>query len=197
MNLILVSGPEMSSNRIVYPTSAPIRHPTSSETRLATETAATFLGCVHPSLPFSSRPSSAKYCAICVVFPDPVSPTTTRIWFYRSARDPMHDREAYGLDGLNKLVPQFVDRQTLPLLLYTHRSDLSVRRNFIGSFPGGHLSASLTGLVELPVGCECLVVGVCHGVEPWLIDVSGLRVGSFVLFHSFQIFTFFRKRCTG
>jgi len=187
----------MSSNRIVYPTSAPIRQPTSSDTRLATDTAATFLGCVHPSLPFSNRPSSAKYCAICVVFPDPVSPTTTRIWFYQSAWNHVHECRTYSLDGLNKLIPQLVDRQTLSLLLYTHRSDLSVRRYFIGSFPGGHLSTSLTGLIELPVGCECLIVGVRHGVEPRLVDVSGLRVGSFVLLHSFQIFTFFRKRCSG
>lgn len=81
MYLILVSGLVQSSNRIVYPTSCPRRHPTSSATRLATDMAATRRGCVQPILSRSAYPASARYCVICVVLPEPVSPTTTRTWF--------------------------------------------------------------------------------------------------------------------
>ena len=52
--------------------------PTSSATRLATDMAATRRGCVQPILPRLVYPASARYCVICVVLPDPVSPITTR-----------------------------------------------------------------------------------------------------------------------
>jgi hypothetical protein len=78
MYLILVSGLVQSSKRIVYPTSCPNLHPTSSATRFATDIAATRRGCVHPIRPLSAYPDSARYCTICVVFPEPVSPTTMR-----------------------------------------------------------------------------------------------------------------------
>mmetsp|Transcript_26715 Transcript_26715/g.58162 ORF Transcript_26715/g.58162 Transcript_26715/m.58162 type:complete len:307 (-) Transcript_26715:1112-2032(-) len=42
--------------------------------------AATRRGCVHPILPLLVYPASARYCVICVVFPDPVSPMTTSTW---------------------------------------------------------------------------------------------------------------------
>lgn len=51
--------------------------PNSSATRLATDMAATRLGCVHPMIPLLVKPISAMYCVICVVFPEPVSPITT------------------------------------------------------------------------------------------------------------------------
>ncbi|KAM9915160.1 hypothetical protein OXX59_010631 [Metschnikowia pulcherrima] len=73
---------------MVKPTSPPNLTPISSETRFATDMAATLLGCVHATsllVPSLARllvyPSSAKNCVICVVLPDPVSPTTTTIWF--------------------------------------------------------------------------------------------------------------------
>jgi hypothetical protein len=81
MYLIFVSGPVQSSNRIEYPTSSPRRQPTSSATRLATDVAATRRGWVHPILPRSARPSSARYWVSWVVFPEPVSPMTMRTGF--------------------------------------------------------------------------------------------------------------------
>ena len=80
MYLITVSGLVQSSNRMAYPTSSPRRHPNSSATRLATDIAATRRGCVHPILPRLVYPASARYCVICVVFPEPVSPITTKTW---------------------------------------------------------------------------------------------------------------------
>ena len=69
-----------SSNRMLYPTSLPSGHPTSSLTRLATDMAATRRGCVQPIMPYRPYPSSIKYCVSCVVFPLPVSPTITTAW---------------------------------------------------------------------------------------------------------------------
>mmetsp|Transcript_752 Transcript_752/g.2446 ORF Transcript_752/g.2446 Transcript_752/m.2446 type:complete len:231 (-) Transcript_752:1225-1917(-) len=80
MYLITVSGDVQSSNRIAYPTSSPRRQPNSSATRFATDIAATRRGCVHPILPLEVYPLSARYCVICVVLPDPVSPMTTKTW---------------------------------------------------------------------------------------------------------------------
>lgn len=51
MYLIIVDGDVQSSNRMEYPTSSPRRHPTSSDTRLETDIAATRRGCVHAILP--------------------------------------------------------------------------------------------------------------------------------------------------
>jgi len=51
--LILVEGEVRSSNRIEYPTSSPKLTFISSATLLATETAATLLGWVHPISPKS------------------------------------------------------------------------------------------------------------------------------------------------
>jgi len=79
MYLIIVSELVQSSKRIAYPTSRPSSHPNSSETLFATDIAATRLGCVHPTIPNVVYPASCMYCVICVVFPDPVSPTTTTI----------------------------------------------------------------------------------------------------------------------
>lgn len=47
-----------SSNRIAYPTSSPSLTFISSETRLATDIAATLLGWVHPIMPYLVYPSS-------------------------------------------------------------------------------------------------------------------------------------------
>ena len=85
MYLITVSGEVQSSNRIAYPTSSPSRHPNSSATLFATLIAATRLGCVHPMRPRDVYPLSARYCVICVVFPEPVSPITTNTWLSLTA----------------------------------------------------------------------------------------------------------------
>ena len=70
-----------SSNRIEYPTSSPIVTSISSATRFATDIAATRLGCVHTTILFSFvvYPASTRNWGICVVFPDPVSPTRTSV----------------------------------------------------------------------------------------------------------------------
>ena len=93
MYLITVSSEVQSSNRMAYPTLVPSSHPISSLTRFATDIAATRRGCVQPIIPNVLYPSSCMYCVICVVFPDPVSPTTTttlfsRITCMRSSLDP-------------------------------------------------------------------------------------------------------------
>jgi len=71
-------------------TSWPRRQPNSSETRLATDIAATRLGWVQPILPLTVYPASARYWVIWVVFPDPVSPITISVWLsftaYRTKR---------------------------------------------------------------------------------------------------------------
>ena len=85
MYLITVDGPVQSSKRIVYPTSWPKSQPNSSATLLATLIAATRRGCVQPIMPLEVKPISAMYCVICVVFPEPVSPITTRHWWSRIA----------------------------------------------------------------------------------------------------------------
>mmetsp|Transcript_85 Transcript_85/g.190 ORF Transcript_85/g.190 Transcript_85/m.190 type:complete len:439 (+) Transcript_85:1603-2919(+) len=85
MYLITVSGPVQSSKRMAYPTSSPSRHPNSSATRFATDMAATRRGCVHPMRPLDVYPLSARYCVICVVLPDPVSPITTNTWLSLTA----------------------------------------------------------------------------------------------------------------
>lgn len=61
-------------------TSCPKQQPNSSDTLFATDMAATLRGWVHPILPLDVYPASARYWVICVVFPDPVSPITIRIW---------------------------------------------------------------------------------------------------------------------
>ena len=43
--------------------------------------AATRRGWVQASFPTERKPSSARYCVICVVFPLPVSPITISTWF--------------------------------------------------------------------------------------------------------------------
>lgn len=60
---------------MAYPTLLPNSTPISSATLLATDTAATLLGYVHPITPVLVYPSSYKYYVNCVVLPDPVSPT--------------------------------------------------------------------------------------------------------------------------
>lgn len=123
---------------------SPSSSPACLRPTLATETAATRRGWVQPIFPRSANPSSAKYCVICVVFPDPVSPTTIKIWFYtphsierqpiRMKRGKMSDR-TYISDGLHQLFPQLVDRQTLPLILDTQTGDLSVRHRLVRRLP--------------------------------------------------------------
>ena len=61
-------------------TSCPSLQPNSSDTRLATDMAATRRGWVQPIFPLVVYPLSARYCVICVVLPEPVSPMTIRIW---------------------------------------------------------------------------------------------------------------------
>ena len=106
-NLMAVLPLVISSNLIAYPTSSPVSTPTSSATRFATDTAATRRGCVVTAVRVSAylttyatpaleaavggaeqstcvtamRPfqpaSAARYCGICVVLPEPVSPVST------------------------------------------------------------------------------------------------------------------------
>jgi hypothetical protein len=66
---------------MLYPTSWPSSTSISSATRCATDMAATRRGCVQATIfAFScGRSSKSTNCGICVVFPDPVSPTKTRI----------------------------------------------------------------------------------------------------------------------
>ncbi len=55
-------------------------------TRAATLIAATRLGWVQPTFfPSLQYPASYRYCGICVVFPEPVSPSTMRIWWSSTA----------------------------------------------------------------------------------------------------------------
>ena len=77
----------------------PSSHPISSDTRFATDIAATRLGCVQPIMPNVEYPSSCMYWVICVVFPEPVSPTTTTMLFsrmtcMRSSRQPYTGRNS-------------------------------------------------------------------------------------------------------
>jgi len=108
MYFISVFSLVTSSNRMLYPTSSPSSHPTSAATRAATLIAATRRGCVHPTrlagteiklesassaaaataaeeeeffLAGLVNPSSCRNCVSCVVFPEPVSPTTIVTWF--------------------------------------------------------------------------------------------------------------------
>ena len=76
-----VLGPVTSSNRIVYPTSSPSSTSNSSLTRLLTDIAATRRGCVQATIRLRLRPSSSIMDGIWVVFPEPVSPTSTIVWF--------------------------------------------------------------------------------------------------------------------
>ena len=79
INFTTVSFVHTSVKRTCQPTSFPTSTFSSSATRRATDVAASLRGCVHPIRP--SDPSSlANSIAIfgnCVVFPLPVSPTTT------------------------------------------------------------------------------------------------------------------------
>lgn len=71
-------------------TSWPKQQPYSSDTLLATDMAATLLGCVHPIFPRVVYPASARYWVIWVVFPEPVSPITIRIWLsWTACKDTM------------------------------------------------------------------------------------------------------------
>ena len=69
----------LSSNRMLYPTSSPKFTSSSSATRFATLIAATRLGCVHAMSCCGEppKPCSNNALGICVVFPEPVSPSTT------------------------------------------------------------------------------------------------------------------------
>eukprot|EP00160_Parvularia_atlantis_P013027 Unigene2682_Nuclearia_a/m.8299 Unigene2682_Nuclearia_a/g.8299 ORF Unigene2682_Nuclearia_a/g.8299 Unigene2682_Nuclearia_a/m.8299 type:complete len:460 (-) Unigene2682_Nuclearia_a:363-1742(-) len=116
MYAILVSGLVQSSKRIVYPTSWPRRQPNSSATRLATDMAATRRGCVHPILPLSAKPSSARYCVICVVLPEPVSPMTTSTWFCAMACTSSERNLKIGSDSRCSLIDMLVTRPYVTFL---------------------------------------------------------------------------------
>lgn len=72
-------GVETSSKRMVYPTSRPSWTPISCATRRATVVTATRRGWVQQTIrvPPAVHPASSRYWGICVVFPQPVSPTIT------------------------------------------------------------------------------------------------------------------------
>ena len=87
MYFSLVFSDVQSSNRMLYPTSFPSFTPASSATRAETDIAATRRGCVHPIFwPSRANPASHMYCGICVVLPEPVSPTITTTWWSSTAR---------------------------------------------------------------------------------------------------------------
>ena len=77
MNLMRVSGVSFSSKRTWYPTKPPSGTASSSATRLATLAAAMRRGWVQPIRPPSGPRASATILGSWVVFPDPVSLTTT------------------------------------------------------------------------------------------------------------------------
>lgn len=80
-HLMMVRGLLNSSKRIEYPTCSPNMTSISSATRRATDIAATRRGCVHATiLPCCFAPVSSINCGICVVLPDPVSPTRMVVW---------------------------------------------------------------------------------------------------------------------
>ena len=93
-NLILVEGPVLLSNRTEYPTNeagdaVPRGDPISSATRLASEVAATRRGSVIAIHPPTEVPSTilfrlhhgslSRNCGTWVDFPEPVSPTSSRV----------------------------------------------------------------------------------------------------------------------
>ena len=95
--ILVLSGFDKSSNRIEYPTSSPRTVPTSSATLVATEVAATLLGCVHATTRLLFvHPASCRYCGISAVnirclksaghlrvdLPHPVWPTTMTHWYF-------------------------------------------------------------------------------------------------------------------
>ncbi len=70
-----------SSKRIEYPTSLPSLTPISSDTRAATLMAATRRGWVQAIFMLLGRIASlVQILGICVVLPEPVSPTRMRTW---------------------------------------------------------------------------------------------------------------------
>ena len=78
-NKSLVLGVAFDSKRIVYPTVLPIVSPRSAATRSATDMAEIRRGCamiILHAMPLDAA-SSKQNWGTCVVFPDPVSPSTT------------------------------------------------------------------------------------------------------------------------
>ena len=63
MYLMTVWGDVQSSKRMEYPTCSPKRQPTSSDTRFATDIAATLRGCVHAIFPCTATPVSLSTIA--------------------------------------------------------------------------------------------------------------------------------------
>merc|ERR1719430_605910 len=93
MYLIFVLFDVQLSKRIAYPTSLPKLTPSSSATRVATATAATQRGCVHPisdGLICLESTSSDMNCGNLVVFPHPVSPAMIKILFFSYASINLH-----------------------------------------------------------------------------------------------------------
>ena len=82
MYLMRVARDVASSNRTEYPTVPPTSHPTSAATRFAMEIAATRRGCVTAMDPYPAR---YRNWGIWVVFPLPVSPTTTSESLFRTS----------------------------------------------------------------------------------------------------------------
>ena len=71
------------SRKIQLYEKTPLPHP-KKQLNSNLKISAYLLGCVQPTIPYLVYPSSCRYCVNCVVFPDPVSPTTITTWVKQS-----------------------------------------------------------------------------------------------------------------
>ena len=145
-------------------------------------------------MPCPRRPSSARYCAICVVLPEPVSPTTTNIWFYTSAR--VGPLSTYIFDRLHKLFAELVYRKTSPLLLDAHGCDLAVCDDFVGGFPS-RLYGLLVVCVPFEIRRKLPLLLVCHRVKPGLVEIPRFRFCLLVGLKSLDFPSLFCQRGAG
>jgi hypothetical protein len=101
--------------------------------------------------------------------------------------------DTYISDGLHQLLPQFVDRQTLPLILDTQTGDLSVRHRLVRRLPSRLLQRLCTHQVAPQVRGEHLVRSLCHGIQPRLAEIPSLGIGLVIGFLLTEFTTFLRQ----
>lgn len=93
-----------------------------------TVTAATLLGWVMPTTnPLLPHPASSRYCGTCVLFPLPVSPTSTSVWYF-SRRYKMWFRYCNDMDEEKwcKQKQEEIPRTDMLLLVSIHQIDLPI-----------------------------------------------------------------------
>mmetsp|Transcript_25526 Transcript_25526/g.65734 ORF Transcript_25526/g.65734 Transcript_25526/m.65734 type:complete len:247 (-) Transcript_25526:100-840(-) len=101
----------LSSKRIVYPTVSPRAHPASSATLLETVMTGTRRGCVMAICrPPAVQPASCKNCGSCVVFPLPVSPSTTTVACFSTRYSSAVRSSAMGSRRRCSSTPKWVSR---------------------------------------------------------------------------------------